>query len=404
MGKTGKLRVKRSQQQQQQQQKGQAQRRPQPSAQKEEAAAFNPEKPLKRKNPFDILSTDSTGDEDVTPIPSLKRQKKQKPPLKTAPTLPTFTSTGYKLQTEPVVYGLMRGEYTLIETEEQGMAAMQFIRSNRVLVVDCEGSSLGRAGTLTLIQVAIPSKVAFVFDVLTPELKELFFEKCGLRKVLESKIYLKIFHDCRADSDALFHHANIRLSNVFDTQIANALVNKFVYKTTPIPASLNAVVKRYGHGAVHATKEAMHKAMSEDETFWDRRPISKIALEYASTDVLILHDVYEKLCKLMNPKMRLECLANSGVYVARLRDSKTGTRDGIFEFNGAPLYGIPSLDAEVKVYIAKLQAEGKWMKHNDKDHEHDHEMVKEEKEEEEEKTTKKKEEEEKEDKGVIVID
>ena len=403
MGKTGKLRVKRSQQQQQQ--RSQAQRRPQPPAQKEEAAARKPEKPLKRKNPFDMLSTDSTGDEDVAPMPSLKRQK-QKPPLKTAPTNPAFATSGYKLQTETVVYGTMKGEYVLIETEEQGMAAMQFIRSNRVLVVDCEGSSLGRAGTLTLIQVAIPSKVAFVFDVLTADLKELFFEKCGLRKVLESKVYLKIFHDCRADSDALFHHANVRLSNVFDTQIANALVNKFVYKTTPIPASLNAVVKRYGHGAVHATKEAMHKAMNEDETFWDRRPIAKIALEYASTDVLILHDVYEKLCKLMNPKMRLECLANSGVYVARLRDSKTGLRDGVYEFNGAPLYGIPSLDAEVKVYVAKLQAEGKWMKHSDKDHDHDHEH-----EHEHEKDLnmeKKKEEEEeevevKEDKGVIII-
>lgn len=359
MGKTGKLRAKRSQAQQQQQQK-----KPQPPAKKEEKkdVLFKPELPTKRKNPFDMLSTDSTGDDDIPRKPSLKRQKK---PLKTEPTqsLAGLISSGSGLKTETVTFGAMSGQYTLIDTEEKGMAAMHYIRAHRVIVVDCEGSHLGRSGTLTLIQVSTPNKMAFIFDVLTPQLKELFFEKCGLRKVLESKNYLKIFHDCRSDSDALFHHANVKLCNVFDTQIGNALITKFVYSSIPIPTSLTNVVKKFGGGAVHTTKDAMHKVMQEDETFWEKRPIPKMALEYASTDVLILNNVYEKMSKYLNPKLRLECLADSGIYAASLRDSETGERDEKFEFNGAPLYGIPSLDDAVKGYITKLQSEGKWHKH-----------------------------------------
>lgn len=364
MGKTGKLRVKRKQQQQHQQ-PAQPQRKPQVPTRKEEqkiGPSYTLELPTKRKNPYDLLSTDSTGDEDVPSKPTQKRQKK---PLKTEPNqyLADLIATGKRLSTETVNFGAMSGEYVLVETEDQGMDAMRYIRSQRILVVDCEGTRLGRAGTLTLIQVAIPSRIAFIFDVLTPQLKELFFEKCGLRKVLESKLYLKIFHDCRSDSDALFHHAKVKLNNVFDTQIANALISKFVYGNIPIPAGLNAIAHKYAEGAVHATKEVMHKAMSEDETFWEKRPIQKTALEYASTDVLILVSAYERMIKNMNPKMRLECLANSGIYVASIRDSETGEPNEEREFNGAPLYGIPSFDTEVKASVTKLQSEGKWKKH-----------------------------------------
>lgn len=375
MGKTGKLRVKKKQQQQGQQAPPPPQRKP--PVHREEAgvataaaAAMTKKKSdqlqhmgPKRKNPFDLLSTDSTGDEVLMKGPAPKKRKgsiHQAGPA--SGTLADMIASGHGLQMEPVESGSMHGEYALISTEKQGMAAMHYIRAHRVLVVDCEGSKLGRAGTLTLVQVSTPTRQAFLFDVLTPELKKLFFDKCGLRKVLESKNYLKVFHDCRSDSDALFHHANVRLQNVFDTQVAHALMSKFVYGTTPIPASLRAVVKKYGGGAEHATKQVMHQAMEEDETFWDKRPIPKIALDYASTDVIILNDVYEKLCKYITGQRRLECLGYSAIYVAEVRDSATGMRNETNEFNGAPLYGIPALDADVKVAVTKLQSEGKWKK------------------------------------------
>ena len=38
-----------------------------------------------------------------------------------------------------------------------------------------------------------------------------------LKIILEDQNILKIIHDCRMDSDALYHHFDIKLANVHDT-------------------------------------------------------------------------------------------------------------------------------------------------------------------------------------------
>jgi ribonuclease D len=43
---------------------------------------------------------------------------------------------------------------------------------------------------------------------------------------LQDPQVVKVMHDCRADSDALFHQHNVAIDNVFDTQVAHALHEK----------------------------------------------------------------------------------------------------------------------------------------------------------------------------------
>ena len=56
----------------------------------------------------------------------------------------------------------------------------------------------------------------FVFDVVM--LGTTLFDH-GLRALLESTTIVKLFFDCRRDSDALYHQFGVQLHCVLDTQV-----------------------------------------------------------------------------------------------------------------------------------------------------------------------------------------
>jgi exonuclease 3'-5' domain-containing protein 1 len=78
---------------------------------------------------------------------------------------------------------------------------------------------------LCLLQVSTGTKT-FIFDVCA--LGEQVFS-CGLKEILESERIIKVFHDCRYDSDALWWLYGIRLRNVLDTQVAFRILRCGVY-------------------------------------------------------------------------------------------------------------------------------------------------------------------------------
>ena len=61
-------------------------------------------------------------------------------------------------------------------------------------------------------------KRVFLVDVLADHIGVAGLRD-GLRAAFESDRLLKVMHDCRQDSDALFHLAGIKLDNVFDVQV-----------------------------------------------------------------------------------------------------------------------------------------------------------------------------------------
>ena len=136
----------------------------------------------------------------------------------------------------------VEGRYVFIDEEKTCRDALRNINAWKTIAVDCEGENLGRAGTLSLIQVATPDHKAYIFDVHTPELCKSAMDG-GLRKVLESRKILKYMHDCRRDSDALWHLAQTKLHNVLDTQIAHAVLTRSEKKPVPLPVGLGAVLK-----------------------------------------------------------------------------------------------------------------------------------------------------------------
>mgnify|MGYP002006146372 CR=1 FL=1 len=98
---------------------------------------------------------------------------------------------------------------------------------------DIEGSALGRFGKACLLQIAsrYPTEDSLVTNsddtggfteeiILADALRDGVVD--AFRPLLEHDNVLKIMHDCREDSAALYHQHNIELQGVYDVQTAHA--------------------------------------------------------------------------------------------------------------------------------------------------------------------------------------
>ena len=60
----------------------------------------------------------------------------------------------------------------------------------------------------------------YLFDVLVQTDDSVWRE---LKRLLEDEDLIKVMHDCRKASAALFNDLGIRLNNVFDTQVSTCM-------------------------------------------------------------------------------------------------------------------------------------------------------------------------------------
>ncbi|XP_009865976.1 PREDICTED: exonuclease 3'-5' domain-containing protein 1, partial [Apaloderma vittatum] len=111
-------------------------------------------------------------------------------------------------------------KYTVVDClQDKFGPAVLHLKQQCVISIAGEGVNLCRHGKLAWLEIATKSRI-FLFDIflLGPQAF-----KNGLQMVLEDKNILKVMHDCRWISDCLFHQYGVRLFNVFDTQVADAL-------------------------------------------------------------------------------------------------------------------------------------------------------------------------------------
>lgn len=210
-----------------------------------------------------------------------------------------------------------------------------------LLYLDCEGVDLGRNGSITLMQIYIPaiSKI-YILDIQT--LGAQAFEITGkhtdrnLKSYLESKDDLKVFWDCRSDSDALYAHCGIAIARVMDAQLVKNPTNSKSKSNTRILGLMAAVDKRlnfsYGMSiTLNAIKSLGHIAMREGTTHIEEsmkrignegsgyrwitihatsesnrvgkgiaihpmveRPLHKLTLDYSAQEVLVLPLLLER--------------------------------------------------------------------------------------------------------------
>jgi len=168
------------------------------------------------------------------------------------------------------------------------LKAMQEIMQYTVVAVDCEGVNLSKSGKLCLIQVATPKKV-YLFDILKGG--EKMFAGRGLCCLLENDQVVKVMHDCRRDSEALHYQFNVCLRGVWDSQVAHTVLSQFKGFKTPYPIGLNTLLRTFGCEE-NKFKDSVKFTMSAMKNFWEVRPMSRMMIDYAASDVSYLLKVH----------------------------------------------------------------------------------------------------------------
>jgi len=231
--------------------------------------------------------------------------------------------------------------------------------------VDCEwaGPRDGlRAQQLCLVHIADPKNRVYLFDVFVAG-KNLF-DKGGLKGLLENPNIIKIFHDCRWDSDVLCHQMGVNLNNVFDTQVGFACYCRQQDSYTPLPIGLKNLIKRFALGGTHSSKEEAKQGMENTEDYWKIRPMTEVMMQYAREDVLLLPLVYRQITAIFSQSTRTLATKNSEAYVTQRREKTIEELEKMFEEEKStvakgertvPKYGISEWDRAASVSLQRAK-------------------------------------------------
>ena len=131
---------------------------------------------------------------------------------------------------------------------------------------------------LSLIQISTENKI-YILDCLVLNISK-------LEKVFMDDKVLKIFHSIRGDSSVIYNCLGIKMKNIFDTQLAEDILNR----KNGNQISYKKLVKKYFFRDI---------SKSETNSNWEKRPLSNNQLDYAAEDVRYLHSIM----KIQNKKL-----------------------------------------------------------------------------------------------------
>jgi ribonuclease D len=169
----------------------------------------------------------------------------------------------------------------LIETSTDMEALLTQLNNQTIIAVDTEFfRETSYYPKLALVQIATDSVVACI-DPLA------FDARPALRSILLNSEITKIFHSCSQDLEVLFYYLGEAPNVIYDTQIANSLLNEH---------------HQIGYAKLVEKELGTLLDKSQTRTNWLQRPLTSKQIQYAGDDVLYLyklqHILDEKLQKL----------------------------------------------------------------------------------------------------------
>lgn len=126
----------------------------------------------------------------------------------------------------------------------------------------------------------------------------------NLIRLLQDKTCLKIFHYARFDVAALYKYTNIMTENIYCTKIASILARTYSNR--------------------HSLKALCHELLgqniskAEGSSYWGGPELSESQISYACNDVLFLHEIMNKLNRIIVQEKRRELL-NEIFYALKAR-------------------------------------------------------------------------------------
>jgi len=170
---------------------------------------------------------------------------------------------------------------TLVDDSSSLAYARHIITGLDTIAVDCEGEDLGETGQLCLVQIGCENN-QFLFDMLdsNPVKAEITLL---LKEWFEDEKKIKVFHDCKQDSSALYHQYNIRLRGVLDTQVMYTYTGTNRKKSI----SFSKLCEKYGLEG-NPYKRQVQPCFQLKRPYWRTRPLTPLMKMYAAHDVISL--------------------------------------------------------------------------------------------------------------------
>jgi hypothetical protein len=164
------------------------------------------------------------------------------------------------------------------------------IKNKPLIGLDIE---LNDASTISLLQIAISTKEAYIFDVLT--LGQTLFDANYLLPILCDPRITKLCYDCRGDAEMLYQKHGAKVYGLYDLQIVYTSLFQSMSDPHLKGISRAARVALPHSKAVvgfAADKIRMKRCFSAGEKKF-ARPLSEDALRYCAEDTTILLQMYE---------------------------------------------------------------------------------------------------------------
>ncbi|ANQ06891.1 Uncharacterized protein PCOAH_00010580 [Plasmodium coatneyi] len=202
----------------------------------------------------------------------------------------------------------------IVENEKDGNDAAEEINQNDIIAVDFEGTNLGKYGKVCIMQVYTEERTLggtypkseclsrekyYIFDLLKMSVIK------SVKKIIENKKTLKLVHDCREDSSALYNQLGIKFENVYDTSRAHMLLMEKNRSNDIYQVSFLQLLNDY-LGIKDECLSSIKKEMYKNEKIWEVRPLSKMSIIYALKNVKYLFPLYRIFDNMISKKIVLE--------------------------------------------------------------------------------------------------
>ena len=193
-------------------------------------------------------------------------------------------------------------KYEYLTSPEQVHKAVEELKKEKVIGIDIESTDLDPyLSKLLTIQISTPS-FCYVIDA-----REINIGKISeIKEYLESTQAIKILHNGKFDYKQIKVHTGVEICNIFDTMLAEVVLNSGLGKAY---YSLKDLALKY------ANYEMQKETRKTFATMTASSKLSEEQLKYAAIDTLIMFPIFEEQAK----KLRNENLLN----VAKLEFATT---------------------------------------------------------------------------------
>lgn len=170
----------------------------------------------------------------------------------------------------------MAGQQIKLIKKDLDTKQLDYYLAKDIIAIDCEmmGLNINR-DRLCLVQIGDENKVITLVQIEQGQA-----QAPNLKKLFESD-NIKLFHYARTDLAWLKFYLGISVKNIFCTKVASKLARTYTEK----------------HGLKDLCKEVIGKELNKNQqsSDWGSPSLTKDQIQYAASDVLHLHEAYEKL-------------------------------------------------------------------------------------------------------------